>query len=468
MAVDDYARARQAAANLVGPAAMDISRLMESYDLSLAAIVEILPNAKVSALPDDLRQVVLFGRSANERNLGPVFVLDATGTVKLEAWHGSVGESSHWGRDYFLFHQQNLQSGLYVSRPWMSASGGYAIAISRRINGPKGEFLGVAVGAIHLSYFQHILGKLAVGPSDSLAIAHTDGTLIMRLPFDAKFVGRDVSNSQLFRQILASNFSGAFDAVASLDGLSRLYAFQRIGNLPLVLTYGIPLREVYKDWWRQTIVLGLIVVVLCFINLALLGFLARELRRRAAAEERLASLAATDPLTGLGNRRHFNEALDREWQRAIRTGEPLALLVIDADAFKPFNDTFGHPAGDAALQQIAGCISRAARRPLDVNARYGGEEFVSLLPQQPLSGALHVANRLRDEIHALREAQTVAGSGPEVPTVSIGVAAFALCCGNPQDLVSSADEALYRAKSNGRDRIEWNSVSKRLANPLAA
>lgn len=468
MAADDYSRARQAAANLVGPAAMDISRLIESYDLSLAAIVDILPNAKVSALPDDLRQVVLFGRSANERNLGPVFVLDETGTVKLEAWPGSVGESSHWGRDYFLFHEQNLQSGLYVSRPWMSASGGYAIAISRRINGPKGEFLGVAVGAIHLSYFQHILGKLELGAGDSLAIAHTDGTLIMRLPFDAKFVGRDVSNSQLFRQILAANFSGAFDAVASLDGQSRLYAFQRIGNLPLVLTYGIPLHEVFKDWWRQTIVLGLIVVVLCLINLVLLGLLAREVRRRAAAEEMLASLAATDPLTGLGNRRRFNEALDREWQRAIRTGEPLALLVIDADAFKPFNDTFGHLAGDAALQQIAGCISRAARRPLDVNARYGGEEFVSLLPQQPLSGAIHVANRLRDEIHALREAQTVAGSGPAVPTVSIGVAAFAPCSGNPQDLVRSADEALYRAKTNGRDRLEWNSVSGRQGSPLAA
>lgn len=468
MAADDYSRARQAAGNLVGPAAMDIGRVIESYDLSLTTIVEILPDTRVSALPDDLRHLAFFGRSAIERSLGPVFVLDATGTVTLEAWSGSVGESSHWGRDYFLVHQQNYGSGLYVSRPWMSASGGYAIAISRRINGPNGEFLGVAVGAIHLSYFQHLLGKLAVGPGDSLAIAHTDGTLIMRLAFDAKFVGRDVSNSQLFRQILAANFSGAFDAVASLDGQSRLYAFQRIGNLPLVLSYGVPLREVYRDWWRQTIVLGLIVFVLCLINLSLLGLLARELRRRAAAEETLASLASTDPLTGLGNRRKFDEALDREWQRAIRACEPLALLVIDADAFKSFNDTFGHLAGDAALQQIASCISRAARRPLDVNARYGGEEFVSLLPQQSLSGALHVANRLRDEIHTLRASQTEPDRGPAVPTVSIGVAAFDPCSGSPQDLIGSADEALYRAKSKGRDRIEWNSVSGKEDGSLAA
>jgi len=350
----------------------------------------------------------------------------------------------------------------------MSASGGYAIAISRRINGPNGEFLGVAVGALHLSYFQHILGKLAISAGDTLAIAHTDGTLIMRLPFQAAFVGRDVSNSQLFRQILAANFSGAFDAIASLDGQNRLYAFQRIGNLPLVLTYGIPLQEVYKDWWRQTVILGPIVVLLCVINLALLGSLTRELRRRMAVEATLASLATTDALTGLGNRRKFDEELEREWQRALRTGEPLSLLVIDADNFKSFNDTFGHLAGDAALRQIAGCISRSARRPLDVNARYGGEEFVSLLPQQSLQGALHVAKRLRAEIHGLRTSQTETAKGPVVPTVSIGVAAFDTCSGSARDLVSLADKALYLAKYNGRDRIEWLSASGNKDKAVAA
>jgi diguanylate cyclase (GGDEF)-like protein len=468
MAASDYSRARQAAGNLVGPAAMDIGRTIESYDLSLTAVVEGVPNARISALPNDLRHLVLFDRSAIERELGPIFVLDAAGTVVLEARPGTVGESNHWGRDYFLVHQQDLGPGLYVSHPWMSASGGYAIAISRRISGPNGEFLGVAVGALHLSYFQHVLGKLAVNAGDSLAIAHADGTLIMRLPFQAEFVGRDVSNSPLFRQILAANFLGAFDAIASLDGESRLYAFHRVGNLPLVLTYGIPLQEVYKDWWRQTLILGLIVVLLCVINLALLGFLTRELRRRMAAEKILANLAETDPLTGLGNRRKFDEELDREWQRALRTGEPLALLVIDADDFKSFNDTFGHLAGDAALQQIARCILRSARRPHDVNARYGGEEFVTLLPQQSLSGALHVANRLREEIHQLRASQKELAREPVAPTVSIGVAAFATCSGSARDLISLADRALYLAKNNGRDRIEWISISGQEDNSLAA
>lgn len=468
MAVDDYSRARQAAGNLVGPAAMDIGHTIQSYDRSLSAVVEGILNPRILALPDDLRHLALFDRSVIDHNLGPVFVLDAAGTVVMEAKPGTVGESSHWGRDYFLVHQQNHGSGLYVSRPWMSASGGYAIAISRRINGPNGNFLGVAVGALHLSYFQHILGKLTVGKGDSLAIAHADGTLIMRLPYQTEFVGRDVSNSQLFRQILAANFSGAFDAVASLDGHNRLYAFQRIGNLPLVLTYGVRLHEVYKDWWRQMIALGLIVAFLCSINLALLGFLTRELRRRAAVEQTLASLAATDQLTGLGNRRKFDEELDREWQRALRTGEPLALLVIDADAFKSFNDTFGHLAGDAALRQIAMCISRAACRPFDVNARYGGEEFVSLLPQQSLPGALHVANRLREEIHMLRARQIELDKVPAVPTVSIGVAAFEVCSGGARELIYSADKALYRAKTNGRDRIELISVPGKRSGSLVA
>lgn len=455
MAVNDYLRAKQTAGNVVAPAAMDIARTIESYDMSLGAIVDGYGNTEILMLPDHLRHLVLFDRGAVERKLGPIFVLNASGSVVLEARPGSVGEASHWGRDYFLIHQQNRNAGLYVSRPWMSVSGGYAIAISRRIEDSSGAFIGVAVGAIHLSYFQHVLGNLTLGTNGTLAMAHTDGTLIMRMPFLPEVVGRDVSKSEIFRQLLDANFSGAFDAVAALDGESRLYAFQRIGNLPLVLTHGVSMRAVYEDWWQQAPILGLIVLMLCAINIALLAFLTRALRQRMAAEAALADLATTDPLTGLGNRRKFDEELDREWNRALRTKTSVALLVIDADRFKKFNDSHGHQAGDMALKHLAACIARSAGRTSDTNARYGGEEFVSLLPGQDVQGAVHVATRIREEVRLLRLRQKAGFiEGPVIPTVSIGVAAMVPFTDERDQLMALADEALYLAKKNGRDRVE--------------
>src|SRR6185295_7662498 len=108
------------------------------------------------------------------------------------------------------------------------------------------------------------------------------------------------------------------------------------------------------------------------VTLVLALLLRNELRRRTAAEHQLAVLATTDSLTGLPNRRQFNNAISREWQRAMREQVPIALLMIDADHFKAYNDTYGHQAGDDVLQAIGGCVSLSAQRPTDLAARFGG------------------------------------------------------------------------------------------------
>lgn len=183
----------------------------------------------------------------------------------------------------------------------------------------------------------------------------------------------------------------------------------------------------------------------------------------------LRRIAMVDALTDIANRRRFDEALALEWRRARRAGDPLALLMVDVDHFKLFNDRYGHPAGDACLRAVAQAVARASVRPADLVARYGGEEFVVLLPQTRRDGAEHVTRCLLDAVKALSIEHEASSTGAHV-TVSVGIACYdeasdcwgawpadsrtadldEPCC--QADLVQAADHALYGAKQAGRAR----------------
>jgi diguanylate cyclase (GGDEF)-like protein/PAS domain S-box-containing protein len=177
------------------------------------------------------------------------------------------------------------------------------------------------------------------------------------------------------------------------------------------------------------------------------------------ANTRLKTLAATDFLTGIANRRSFDVAIEQESRRSQRSGAPLAALLIDVDHFKGYNDHFGHSHGDECLRQVAQAISRCTKRPGDLAARYGGEEFALILPETDEAGAHAVAECVRAEVAALRLEHP--DSKHDVVTVSIGVAAAV-----PQDeeapraLLSMADMALYRAKALGRNCVVgWSQIN---------
>lgn len=165
---------------------------------------------------------------------------------------------------------------------------------------------------------------------------------------------------------------------------------------------------------------------------------------------KLQGLASTDGLTGLSNRRAFDEALVREFARANRNRLPLSLLMVDVDRFKQFNDIYGHQAGDEALQAIAACLGEAARRPTDMAARYGGEEFALILPDTDAAGARNVAEGIG---YAVRRLGIPNDNG--VVTISIGVATMGrdMVLPGPDELIRRADAALYGAKQGGRDLV---------------
>ena len=167
----------------------------------------------------------------------------------------------------------------------------------------------------------------------------------------------------------------------------------------------------------------------------------------------LESLAHIDGLTGIPNRRRFDEALEVEWKRAVRTGTPVSLVMMDVDFFKYYNDTYGHGMGDTCLQQVATAIAAAITRPSDLVARYGGEEFVALLPDTDAEGSYTVAERMRRNVEALQLSHEHSAASRCV-TISAGLASSVPTAEDAsQELLKQADQMLYRSKEAGRNRV---------------
>ncbi|RAU20349.1 diguanylate cyclase [Paramagnetospirillum kuznetsovii] len=179
----------------------------------------------------------------------------------------------------------------------------------------------------------------------------------------------------------------------------------------------------------------------------------RDNTEQKLAQMALHSLAIKDGLTGLANRRSFDETLEADWLHAMREGAPLSLLLIDVDHFKLYNDTYGHQKGDSCLRHVAEVMTKQVFRPADLAARYGGEEFAVIMPMTDLDGAVRVAERIRIAVSDLELPHSASQTTDRV-TLSVGAATVVPTMDqNPTDLINHADAALYRAKHSGRNRV---------------
>ena len=183
-------------------------------------------------------------------------------------------------------------------------------------------------------------------------------------------------------------------------------------------------------------------------------------RKLDDANQELTRLSSLDGLTGISNRRQFDETLLREWRRLGRQGRPLSMLLCDVDYFKQFNDAYGHQVGDECLKAVARTLKDTLRRPADLVARYGGEEFAVILPDTEITGALQVAEAMRSAVEGLSITHSYSKGG-NVVTISIGVASTtpSRTGSDSSVLLKRADDALYQAKQAGRNRIAAAVVS---------
>ncbi|SDG34206.1 sensor domain-containing diguanylate cyclase [Paraburkholderia phenazinium] len=452
---EELRHAAENSRNLVAIIAADLQRSVAIYDVSLQGVVADAERQETWTLPLYIRQRVLFDRGMNSWFFGDAYVLDAQGYVKASQSGRTYPGVSFARRDYFLVHQSDPSLGMYISRPYASQvrNGALAVAMSRRINGPNGAFAGVALVSFRIEYFGQLLERIDLGPQGGAFIMLDDGTLLASRPATRGGVGANYSNTPNFPALVHEQ-SGTFVSKASADRVERIYTFAHVPGAPLIVGIAPAVHDVLTSWRRRSELALLMTVLLGGAYVAVSWLFAFALRDKVLAEAELKRIASTDALTGLNNRRAFDRRLAQEWRRALREQTPLALLFMDIDYFKRFNDTYGHAMGDEVLSVVAERIVSGTRRPLDFAARYGGEEFAVVLPDTALEGALKVAEKIRKRVESAGLEHKGAQSGHV--TISVGCA---VCHppegGSAADLLAAADAQLYAAKAAGRNQVRW-------------
>lgn len=465
MRVDAFARARDTADNLAVVLQRDIERNIEIYELSMQAVIDGTKDPTILELAPKIRQLVLFDRSSQAKDLGALLVTDAKGNVTIDSRSVPPRTVNLADRDYFQVQRDHsANAGLFISKPFLPhfTEKDLSIGLSERLEDTQGQFVGIVVGTLRLNYFRHLFDGLMLGANDSITLLRTDGTVLMRRPYNEREIGRSIASAPSFAPLVQAA-QGSYVGTAALDGISRLYSFRRVGKYPLIVVVGLATVAVYAEWKQRAWAIGGTMGLLNVIFIMMAVALAKQFRMRLEMEQQLQMLADTDSLTGLGTRRALDAAIEVEWRRAKRNKQSLSVLMVDADYFKAFNDYYGHLVGDRALKAISNCIIETIRRPGDFAGRYGGEEFCVLLPNTNLGGALQIAEAIRLAVLATNHLHI--GSPIGQLSVSIGVATF---IGEvtpgltmPQ-LVHEADARLYEAKAAGRNTVMPPGLSRQV------
>ncbi|NWC91909.1 MULTISPECIES: diguanylate cyclase [unclassified Pseudomonas] len=445
--------AQRTANNITQLIDADVLRNVELYDLSIKGLIAATERSDLAGVSASIRHLVLFDRSEAAPYKGDILLLDKDGQVIADSSLLTPVAANFADRDYFQAHRQNPDLGLFISRPFAArcvCDDQWRIAFSRRVSGPDGRFLGVAVASMRLSYFQQLFRSLNIGNDSTINLINQQGILLAQQPLlERDMIDKDLSQRPNVARILQER-DGSFQGTSSVDEEDRLYTFSKVGNLPLVVVVALSTNEIFAPWKRAALVISGATGILCIGLLWLTWMLCMELRRRHRAEQVLSELAATDALTGLANRRTLDHRLRLEWDRAQRSGDPLTVLMIDVDHFKAFNDRHGHQGGDEALRTVAQVVEGNIRRPADLAARYGGEEFAVVLPHTDSQGALLIAEHIRSSVEHLPRV----GEDTMPITVSIGLSTWTKKSrATLEALLLSADQALYEAKHSGRNRI---------------
>ena len=448
----EEALARQTLENLATSIDADISRNIDIYDLSLKAVASNMLLPEINTVSKPIRQLILFDHATTAKHFGAIQVFDADGNLTIDASTLDPVPENRGSEDYFTVHRDNPNAGLFISRP-MLFRGAYSIVLSRRVSDTDGGFMGVVAGSIRFTYFHELFERLSLDPEDTITVLKRDRTIMMRRPFDLDIIGRNLNDSQAWK---ADNLraGGSFAGQGPVDPTAAaLCAQQR--HRPDVRGGG------------QAAQRG--------VRAVAEGSASHRRRGPGARTVRAGIDASCSPARSAAAR--MPKASSRRWRRRTRSracataassimsstangAAPCVrrrrsrCLMIDADHFKAYNDTFGHQAGDQVLVGIAICISDSVRRAGDCAARYGGEEFAVLLPNTSATDAFKIAETIRAKVLGWSDG----GAGS---TVSCGIASLVPTSGMDWAvLVAAADKALYAAKAGGRNQSVVASLPK--------
>ncbi|MBT2792946.1 sensor domain-containing diguanylate cyclase [Paraburkholderia strydomiana] len=456
--------------NLSRAAAQQAEDVIKESDTVLVGIVERIEYEGASAASTPRMHNFLASLTRELPQLAGIFLYDEHGNWLATSQTTLATDFNNSDREYFAYHRTHDDRGAYVAGPVHSRSTGkWILPVSRRINKADGSFGGVALATISIEFFKHFYDSLDIGQAGAILLMLETGSIVVRRPFSDDFVGKDLNSSPLLQMYRSQGTVGTLTIASSQDGVLRLISYCRLKRYPLFVAAALSEDEMLAEWRRNTRVhsAGLAVLIAA---VGIFGWrLTRQIRLRSQAEskvirtqkelqranETLERLAMQDGLTGLANRRRLDLTLNSQFSHAALCHDTLALIMLDVDRFKRYNDTRGHAAGDDCLRAIASVIQvTAASRPGDLVARYGGEEFAVVLPGADADGAMAVAEKIRRAVQDM--AMPHVGTAMGVVTISAGVVSLIPQPGQkPSHLLEAADRALYAAKTGGRNRVSY-------------
>ncbi|MCD2514299.1 GGDEF domain-containing protein [Comamonas endophytica] len=447
-------------ANQLDSVFSEVDRLLNTLSYTLERN-EMTPAALESLQPIMVTQI------SQAEYLHGLFVYGADGRWLVHTQPTQARQANNSDREYFIRHRESRSTRVLISKPVQSRStGDWIIPVSKRIDDAEGRFAGVLLATVRVDHILQLLNRFDIGEGGAISLGLADGTNVLRRPYAVEDLGRLIPDNPLMQAVNSAR-AGIARLTSPIDGVKRLVVFEHLPNNPLFVTIALSEKEILSQW-RSAAQVQLACVLLVVLVIGFSGrYIIKSLRLRRASDRalraaheqivqknaQLAELAERDGLTGMLNRRAFDQRFEDILLLGRRHGRPVAVLLFDVDHFKAYNDRYGHPAGDECLRRVAAALSQAIRRPGDVLARYGGEEFIAVLPDTDADGALAVGNAAREEVERLKLPHGASVQG--IVTVSCGVASAFRGLLDPTTgaLIEQADKALYRAKDQGRNRV---------------
>ncbi len=341
-------------------------------------------------------------------------ITDAQGNAIVKARVTDPTGMNYADREAFRFHAAHPERSSFIGgRIKSKLDGSFNIIVTRRINQSDGSFGGVVVTSVSLQFFQQQFDEMQAKSGGIIALLKDDGSVLVRSSSIAGEAGRFSGGSELRQLLRDHTLAGSFTYTSTIDGVQRRGSYQRLNHYPLVTMVSQSEWDLQRGW-RAELPSHAVIVACVIAVLAALG------SHTIRANRVLHTQALQDGLTGLANRRCFDETIEREFRRARRTGQPLSIIMIDLDHFKDYNDCYGHIVGDQCLRAVAHAIQTCLRRAGDVAARYGGEEIAVVLPGTDAPRASLVAATMRLTVRdlALQHVRDTHG----IVTFSAGVA----------------------------------------------
>lgn len=455
----DLEEARVASSNLTRAMAQQAEDTFMKADLVLTSLADWIQADGYGPDQQQRLQKTFSRRVLALSQLHGIFLFDKQGQWIVTSFVDLPRGSGTADREYFKFHQQNVSSVAHIGPAIRSRQNGeWIIPVTKRINDKDGNFQGVLLAGIKMSYFDQFFKSFSIDDQGSMFLGLTDGTLLARRPFVESLIGTSMAKGEIFQKLLPKAPTGTAMSRSLVDGVVRLYGYRQLEGYPLVV-YAASSRDAILKEWYDTAFQSSVIVALVVLGIGLFGWvfihqvrdggrIEADLRK---AQEALELIATHDSLTGLANRRLFERALDIEFGRGARQSTYLSLIMLDIDFFKRYNDAYGHVAGDHCLAEVARALKSCCHRKADLAVRYGGEEFAVLLPDTDIHGALAIAEQIRRSV--MDKNITHSGSPTGYVTVSLGCYAFVPTGRDSIEVfIQRADAALYQAKHSGRNR----------------